>query len=147
MVPLQGRHCTSKPLYKGGFCHAVGSGRQLFSKSSKTDEYLVTCPASSSGSASSGSSASVSPTTRFFGRHTHKIFDSFNAHPNCKPPKLNASPRRRWASTGLGGELQPQHHAPSPSRGSGHAGSACRQHWGKHDAPAFLFFGDWTAAT
>ena len=70
---------------------------------------------------------------------THKFFDSFNAHQKCKPPKLNASPRRRWASTGLGGELQPQRHGPSPSRGSGHAGSACRQHSEKRDAPASIF--------
>ena len=62
----KGRHCTSKRLYKGGFCHAVGSGRQPFSKSSKTDEYPFTCPAPSSGNASFASSAFGSPKTRIF---------------------------------------------------------------------------------
>ena len=54
------------------------------------------------------------------------------------------APRHRWASTGRGGEPLPLRHAPSPSHGNAHAGSACPQHSGRRGEPALVFFGGWT---
>ena len=47
----------------------------------------------------------------------------------------SGSPHHHWASTVHGAEPRRQRRAPSPSHGSGRAGSACRPRWGTHDAP------------
>ena len=47
----------------------------------------------------------------------------------------SGSPHHHWASTVHGAEPRRQRRVPSPSRGSGRAGSAYRPRWGTHDAP------------
>ena len=91
----------------------------------------ITCPASSSGSASFASSASASPTRENL---LHKLLGSLLV--GGIVPNFNPAPRHRWASTGHDAEPRRLRRAPSPSHGSGHAGSTCPLRSGTHDGPA-----------